>query len=146
MATADIINAVAAGTTVSTAKKVGKGKKAVELTVTRTAPEVKVVDETVDEAPAKGGLLPADAGKRTVEVLPGIKLAVMSKGYLALKLKGKGWTGGKVELGKPLYREECRVLIEALLAEVESLKSYEEAHGIESAPAVDLSAFENVPF
>lgn len=129
MATADIIAAVAAGTTVTATKKVGKGKKAVEVTVTRTAPEVKVVDETVKEEPVTWGQMPVDPGKRTVEVLPGIKLVMYSKGFACLKVKGKGWNGQKTELGKPLYRDECVALIQALLAEVEGLKTYDEANG-----------------
>jgi hypothetical protein len=144
MATADIINAVAAGTTVSTAKKVGKGKKAVELTVTRTAPEVQVVDETVKDEPT--GTLPVDAGKRTVEVLPGLKLVVYSKGYVCLRMKGKAWGGNKVDIGKPLYRDDIKALVEALFTEGQNAKTYAEANGIAAAPVGDAADFENVPF
>lgn len=129
MATSDIIAAMAAGTTATATKKVGKGKAAVEIKVTRTAPEVKVVDETVKEEPVSYTGLPVDSGKRTVEVLPGIKLVMYSKGFACLKVKGKGWNGQKHEIGKPLYRDECVALVQALLAEVEGLKTYDEANG-----------------
>lgn len=130
MGTADVIASVAAGETVTTTKKrkVGKGKAAVELTVTKTEPTtVTVVDETVKED--YSGRLPEDAGKRTVEVLPGLKLVCYSKGYVCLKVKGKGWNGGKVEVGKPLYREDIKALVEALFAEGQNAKSYDEANG-----------------
>lgn len=147
MATSDIIAAVAAGETVTKAKRVGKGKAAVEVTITRTAPEVKVVDETVKDEPVPyKGQMPVDAGKRTVEVLPGLKLVVYSKGYVCMKVKGKGWNGGKVEVGKPLYRDDLKLLAEKLLAEIESARSYEEANGIEPAAAFDEAAFHDVPF
>ena len=134
MATSDIISAIAAGETV-TAKKKGtcKGQK-VELTITRTAPAVKVVDETPKEEPRPSVLMPVDAGKRTVEVLPGIKLVTYSKGYTCLKVKGKGWTGGKIEIGKPLYRDDLIELARALMAEAEGARSYDEAHGAEVVP------------
>ena len=131
MGTADIIASVAAGETVTAKKKVG-GKKGVEMTVTRTAPPTVLVDETVVKVEAS--LLPADSGKRTVEVLPGVKLVAYSKGYVTLKVKGKSFTGQKVEIGKPLYREEIKSLIEALLAEVEGAATYAEANGMESVP------------
>ena len=131
MGTADIIASVAAGETVTAKKKVG-GKKGVEMTVTRTAPPTVLVDETVVKVEAS--LLPADSGKRTVEVLPGVKLVAYSKGYVTLRVKGKSFTGQKVEIGKPLYREEIKCLIEALLAEVEGAATYAEANGMESAP------------
>lgn len=129
MTTADIINGVTAGDTVTATKRVGKGKKAVEMTVTRTAPEVKVVDETPKEEPRSSVLQPVDAGKRTVEALPGVKLVAYSKGYVCLKVKGKGWQGGKVEIGKPLYRDDLIHLANLLLAEAEGALSYDEAHG-----------------
>jgi hypothetical protein len=146
MATSDIIAAVAAGETVTKAKRVGKGKAAVEVKITRTAPEVKVVDETVKEPAPYKGQMPVDHGKRTVEVLPGIKLVVYSRGYVALKVKGKGWNGQKSEVGKPLYRDGLKVLVDALLAEIENTRTYEEANGIEPAAAFDEAAFHNVPF
>lgn len=133
MGTADIIASVAAGETVTTKKKVG-GKKGVEMTVTRTAPPTVLVDETVVKVEPTAGLLPADSGKRTVEVLPGVKLVAYSKGYVTLRVKGKSFTGQKVEIGKPLYRDEITCLIEALLAEVEGAATYEEANGMESVP------------
>ena len=107
-----------------------KGEK-YSMKVTRTEPEaVKVVDETVEvERVHTFAPQSVDTGKRIVEVLPGLKLAVMSKGYIALKVKGKDYHGRKVEVGKPLYREEVQVLIDALLAEIEGLKSYEEVNG-----------------
>jgi hypothetical protein len=145
MATSDIIAAVAAGETVTAKKKVGKGKAAVEVTITRTAPEVVVVDETVKEEPVPYKM-PVDAGKRTVEVLPGLKLVVYSKGYVCMKVKGKGWNGQKSEIGKPLYRDDLKRLAETLLAELESARSYEEANGIEPAAAFDEAAFHDVPF
>ena len=131
MGTADVIASMAAGESVTTTqkRKVGKGKAAVELTVTRTEPTtVKVVDETVKEE-EYSSRLPEDAGKRTVEVLPGLKLVCYSKGYVCLKVKGKGWNGGKVEVGKPLYREDIKALVEALFTEGQNAKSYEEANG-----------------
>lgn len=104
-----------------------KGEK-FSMKVTRSEPEtVTVVDETVKPEPF--GKVPEDAGKRTIEVLPGIKLVAYTKGYMTLKVKGKGWNNKKVEVGKPLYREEVQVVIDALLAEIEGLKSYEEANG-----------------
>ena len=107
-----------------------KGEK-YSMKVTRTEPEaVKVVDETVEvERVHTFAPQSVDTGKRIVEVLPGLKLAVMSKGYIALKTKGKDYHGRKVEVGKPLYLEEVQVLIDALLAEIEGLKSYEEVNG-----------------
>ena len=118
MTTADVI----AGTC--------KGEK-YSMKVTRTEPEaVKVVDETVEvERVHTFAPQSVDTGKRIVEVLPGLKLAVMSKGYIAVKVKGQDYHGRKVEVGKPLYREEVQVLIDALLAEIEGLKSYEEVNG-----------------
>jgi hypothetical protein len=129
MTLTDIIDGVAAGETATAIKKVGKGNKAVEMTVTRTAPPVKVVDETVQEEPRASVLQPVDAGKRTVEALPGVKLVAYSKGYVCLKVKGKGWTGGKVEIGKPLYRDDLIHLANLLLAEAKQARSYEEANG-----------------
>lgn len=130
MATADIIADIEAGKTVTKTKKVGKGKAAAEITVTRTAPEVKVVDETVvEDAPETYGRLPEDAGKRTVEVLPGLKLVVYSKGYVCLRMKGKAWGGQKVDIGKPLYRDDIKHLLEALMTEGQTAKTYEEANG-----------------
>ena len=118
MTTADVI----AGTC--------KGEK-YSMKVTRTEPEaVKVVDETV-EVERVHAFAPqsVDTGKRIVEVLPGLKLAVMSKGYVALKVKGKDYHGRKVEVGKPLYREEIKVLIAALEAELANTVTFEEANG-----------------
>ena len=62
-------------------------------------------------------------------MLPGLKLAVMSKGYIALKTKGKDYHGRKVEVGKPLYREEIQALIAALEAELANTVTFEEANG-----------------
>lgn len=131
MDTANIIAAVAAGETVTTKKKgTCKGQK-VELTITHTAPAVRVVDETVKEEPVSyTGKLPVDAGKRTVELFPGTKLVVYSRGYVCLRVKGKDYSGRKVEVGKPLYREELKVLIEALSEELRNTVTYEEANGI----------------
>ena len=118
MTTADVI----AGTC--------KGEK-YSMKVTRTEPEaVKVVDETVEvERVHTFAPQSVDTGKRIVEVLPGLKLAVMSKGYIALKVKGKDYHGRKVEVGKPLYREEIKVLIAALEAELANTVTFEEANG-----------------
>ena len=128
--TSDIIGTAMAGETVTATTKVGRGRQAVEVKVTRTAPEAKVVDEvTQEERESWSSQLPVDSGKRTVEVLPGIKLVMYSRGYVCLRLKGKGWDGRKTELGKPLYRDEVKVLVEALLAEVEGLTTYDEANG-----------------
>ena len=118
MTTADVI----AGTC--------KGEK-YSMKVTRTEPEaVKVVDETVEvERVHTFAPQSVDTGKRIVEVLPGLKLAVMSKGYIALKTKGKDYHGRKVEVGKPLYREEIQALIAALEAELANTVTFEEANG-----------------
>jgi hypothetical protein len=131
MGTADIIAAVQSGKPTTVTKKVGKGKKAVEIKVTRSevAPVVKVVDETVKEEQSNWNPLPVDAGKRTVEVLPGLKLVSYSKGYTCLRMKGKAWGGKKVDIGRPLYREEMIHLANALLAEAEGSLSFDEAHG-----------------
>lgn len=135
MTTADIINGVAAGETATAIKKVGKGNKAVEMTVTRTAPPVKVVDETVQEEPRSYVPQTVDAGKRTVEALPGLKLVAYSKGYVCLKVKGKAWGGNKVEIGKPLYRDDLIHLANLLLSEAEGARTYDEAHGnVEMVP------------
>ena len=118
MTTADVI----AGTC--------KGEK-YSMKVTRSEPEaVKVVDETV-EVERVHAFAPqsVDTGKRIVEVLPGLKLAVMRKGYIALKTKGKDYHGRKVEVGKPLYREEIQALIAALEAELANTVTFEEANG-----------------
>jgi hypothetical protein len=119
------INSAAAGKTVTKTKKVGT----VEMTITRTAPAVKVVDETVPEPVSYSGKLPVDAGKRTTEVLPGLSLVAYSKGYTALRMKGKAWGGQKVTIGRPLWREDLIALANALLSESEGALSYDEAHG-----------------
>ena len=135
MATSDIIAAIAAGETVTKAKTVGKGKRAVEVTITRTAPAVVVVDETVPDEPVSyTGKLPVDAGKRSVEVLPGISLVAYTKGYTAMRVKGKAWGGNKVTIGRPLWREDLIALANALLSEAEGARSYDEAHGAEVVP------------
>jgi hypothetical protein len=135
MATSDIIAAIAAGETVTKAKTVGKGKRAVEVTITRTAPAVVVVDETVPDEPVSyTGKLPVDEGKRTVEVLPGISLVAYTKGYTAMRVKGKAWGGNKVTIGRPLWREDLIALANALLSEAEGARSYDEAHGAEVVP------------
>jgi hypothetical protein len=67
-----------------------------------------------------------DAGKRTVEVLPGIKLVAYSRGYVALRVKHKG----RPEANAVLYRDGVKRLIERLQAEVESTLTYEEANGM----------------
>jgi hypothetical protein len=135
MATSDIIAAIAAGETVTKAKTVGKGKRAVEVTITRTAPAVVVVDETVPDEPVSyTGKLPVDAGKRSVEVLPGISLVTYTKGYTAMRVKGKAWGGNKVTIGRPLWREDLIALANALLSEAEGARSYDEAHGAEVVP------------
>lgn len=107
-----------------------KGAK-YSMKVSRTEPEtVKVVDETVEvERVHTFAPQTVDTGKRIVEVLPGLKLAVMSKGYIAVKIKGKDFKGRKIEVGKPLYREELRVLIDALEAELHNTVTFEEANG-----------------
>lgn len=122
--TADI-KAAAAGSTVTKKQTVGN----VEMTVTRTAPPVKVVDETVQEPGSYSGKLPVDAGKRTTEVLPGLTLVGYTKGYTALRMKGKAWGGQKVTIGRPLWREDLVALANALMAEAEGALSYDEAHG-----------------
>jgi hypothetical protein len=119
------IKAVAAGATVTKKQTVGD----VEMTVTHTAPAVKIVDETVQERVSYSGKLPVDAGKRTVEVLPGLSLVAYTKGYTALRMKGKAWGGQKVTIGRPLWREDLIALANALLAEAEGALSYDEAHG-----------------
>lgn len=126
--TSDIINAIAAGQTVTT-KKTGtcKGQR-VEMTITRTAPAVVVVDETVEPVDYSGRL-PVDAGKRTIEVLPGITLVGYTKGYTAMRVKGKAWGGSKVTVGRPLWREDLIALANALLSEAEGARSYDEANG-----------------
>lgn len=138
MDTANMIAAIAAGETVTTKKKgTCKGQK-VELTVTTTAPAalpVTVVDETVQDEPETYTKLPVDAGKRTVEVLPGMSLVAYSKGYVALRVKGKAWGGQKVTIGRPLYREDLVHLANALLSEAEGARTYDEAHGnVEMVP------------
>jgi hypothetical protein len=124
------IKAVAAGATVTKKQTVGN----VEMTVTRTAPAVKIVDETVQEPVSYSGKLPVDAGKRTVEVLPGLSLVAYTKGYTALRMKGKAWGGQKVTIGRPLWREDLIALANALLSEAEGARSYDEAHGEEVVP------------
>jgi hypothetical protein len=99
MATSDIIAAIAAGETVP------------------------------DEPVSYTGKLPVDEGKRTVEVLPGISLVAYTKGYTAMRVKGKAWGGNKVTIGRPLWREDLIALANALLSEAEGARSYDEAHG-----------------
>ncbi len=132
MATSDIIAAMAAGTTATATKTVGKGKRAVEVTITRTAPAVVVVDETVTDEPVSyTGKLPVDEGKVVTEILPGLSLVRYSRGYTALRVKGKAWGGNKVTIGRPLWREDLLALGRALLADAEGALSYDEAHGKE---------------
>jgi hypothetical protein len=128
--TSDIIAAISAGETVTT-KKNGtcKGQK-VEMTITRTAPAVKVVDETVKEEPVDySGRLPVDEGKRSVDVLPGLRLWAYSRGYRVLEQTGKNYTGSKAKLRRVLYRDDLVHLANILLEEAENTLSYDEAHG-----------------
>jgi hypothetical protein len=128
--TSDIINAIAAGETVTKAKKVGKGKAAVEVTITRTAPAVVVVDETVKEEPVSyTGKLPVDEGKVRIDILPGLALVRYTRGYCVLEQKGKTYSGAKTKLRRVLYREDLIATANALLAEAEGALSYDEAHG-----------------
>jgi len=131
MATSDIIAAVAAGDTVTAVKKVGKGKAAVEVKVTRTAPEVKVVDETVKDEPIEPVFAqrPVDEGKVRTDILPGLALVRYSRGYAVLEQKGKTYSGAKTKLRRVLYREDLIATANALLAEAEGALSYDEAHG-----------------
>jgi hypothetical protein len=130
MATSDIIAAMAAGTTVAAKKRVGKGKAAVEVTITRTAPEVVVVDETVKEEPVSySNKLPVDEGKRAVDVLPGLRLWAYSRGYRVLEQTGKTYTGSKAKLRRVLYRDDLLCLANILLEEAENTLTYDEAHG-----------------
>lgn len=133
MTTADIISQMTAGETATVTKTVGKGKQATTIKVTHTAPPVKVIDETVKPVEATS-LLPVDAGKRTVEVLPGLQLVAYSKGYVSLRVTGRDFNGKKTTIGKPFYREELKVLIDCLLAEVENTRTYEEAHNLDAVP------------
>jgi hypothetical protein len=130
MATSDIIAAMAAGTTATATKRVGKGKAAVEVTITRTAPEVVVVDETVKEEPVSySNKLPVDEGKVRTDILPGLALIRYSRGYAVLEQKGKTYSGAKTKLRRVLYREDLIALANSLLAEAEGALSYDEAHG-----------------
>lgn len=119
------IKAVTAGSTVTKKQTVGN----VEMTVTHTAPAVKIVDETVQEPVSYSGKLPVDAGKVATEILPGMSLVRYSRGYTALRVKGKSWGGNKVTIGRPLYRDDLLALGRALIAEAEGARSYDEAHG-----------------
>jgi hypothetical protein len=130
MATSDIISAVAAGQTVTKAKRVGKGKQAVEVTITRTAPAVKVVDETVKEEPVSySGKLPVDEGKRVMVLIPGLRLWAYSRGYRVLEQTGKTYTGSKAKLRRILYRDDLVAVANALLEEAANTLTYDEAHG-----------------
>lgn len=128
--TSDIIAAVAAGETVTTKKKgTCKGQK-VELTITHTAPAVKVVDETVKDEPVSySNKLPVDEGKRAVDVLPGLRLWAYSRGYRVLEHTGKTYTGSKAKLRRVLYRDDLIHLANILLEEAENTLTYDEAHG-----------------
>ena len=114
------------------------------ITVTRTEPTPKVT--VVDETNEPKGLRPVDTGKRSVDVLPGLKLVTYQKGYVCLRIRGKSWQGNRVDIGKPLYRDDLKALVDALIAAGQNAKSYEEANGIEAPPVVDEAAFESVPF
>lgn len=92
---------------------------------------------TTEELIAKGEVSfasPATLDKVTTEVLPGISLVRYPSGYTALRIKGKGWGGKRVNIGRPLYRRELESLIECLQAEVTHAVTYEEAHGQETVP------------
>jgi hypothetical protein len=122
MTTADVIqNALNASTTT-------RRVKGTTITVTRAepAPVVTVVDETVQEQTKAA--LPVDASKRVVEVLPGMSLVMYGKGYCCLRVKGKAWGGQKVTIGRPLYRDDIKVLVEALFEAGQKAKTYEEAN------------------
>ena len=126
MATSDIIATMAAGTTATATKKVG----AVEVTITRTAPNKKVVDETVKDEPVSySGKLPVDEGKVRIDILPGLALVRYTRGYCVLEQKGKTYSGAKTKLRRVLYREDLIATANALLAEAEGALSYDEAHG-----------------
>jgi hypothetical protein len=91
---------------------------------------------TTEELIAKGEVSFAtpSTDKVTTEVLPGISLVRYPSGYTALRIKGKGWGGKRVNIGRPLYRRELESLIECLQAEVTHAVTYEEAHGQETVP------------
>jgi hypothetical protein len=118
--------------------------KGTMITVTRTEPTPKVT--VVDETNEPKGLRPVDPGKRSVEVLPGLKLVTYVKGYVCLRIRGKSWQGNRVDIGKPLYRDDLKALVDALTTAGQNAKTYEEANGIEASPEVDESAFEDVAF
>ena len=122
MTTADVIQNALNPTT--TTRRV----KGTTITVTRAepAPVVTVADETARAKTSR--LLPVVTGKRVVDVLPGVKLVFFPKGYVCLRLKGKAWGGQKVDIGKPLYRADIKVLVEALFDAGEKAKTYEEAN------------------
>jgi hypothetical protein len=127
---------VAAGETVTKIKKVGKGKAATAITVTRTEPTtVKVVDETVPESFAPG-LWPEVEGKIVTKALAGITLVRYPSGYTALRIKGPvGFNDSrKVTIGKALYKSDLIHLANLLLEEAEKCQTYEEAHGLEATP------------
>jgi len=123
------VRGVEAGMT--TTKRVGKGKAAVELTITRTEPTgIKVVDETGGDEPAVP-LRPVDTGKVKTVILPGLSLIRYQRGYYVLEQKGKAYSGQKATLRRVLYRDDLRVLVEALFTAGQDVKTYEEAHGIQ---------------
>lgn len=86
---------------------------------------------------ANGGntsTMDVDAGKRVIDVVPGLQLVCYSKGYVALRMKGKDWNGRRVTIGKPLYRDDLKALIETLWTECQQTKTYEETHTLDAIP------------
>lgn len=123
-------------TTTDIITNVTKGVGKTEIKVTRVAPPekpVEVVDLTEKEEPKTFGLPPVE-GKIVTEVLPGLTLVRYPSGYTALRVRASGFNGKKTTVGKPLYRAELELLIEALQEEVTHALTYEEAHGMEVVP------------
>jgi hypothetical protein len=131
MATADIIAAIENGTTIT--KKVGKGKKKVEMKVTRTEPTaVKVVDETVQEKAKHTGGRPVDEGKVKTEILPGLSLIKYTRGYFILEQKGRNYSGQKTVLRRIMYKDCIDAAIRELVKAYDQALTYEEAHAGEA--------------
>jgi hypothetical protein len=115
----------------TTTKRVGRGKAAVELTITRTEPTgITAVDETGGDEPTSH-LRPVDTGKVKTDILPGLSLIRYSRGYYVLEQKGKAYSGQKTTLRRVLYRDDIRVLVEALFTAGQDAKTYDEAHDIQ---------------
>jgi hypothetical protein len=127
MAIADIIAASANGTRLEANRKQASG---IIVNSMAAAPAGKAVDEPLMGERQEWTPMPVDTGKMTTEVLPGLLLTRYSRGYVSLRLKGIGHHGRKVSIGRPLYRKEVTLLIDALMAEVEKTKTYEEANGL----------------